>query len=163
MERLWAPWRMQYVAGAAKSEGCIFCEKWKAGEDAENLLLCRGETCFTILNLFPYNNGHLMVVPVRHVADIVDLAPAEHAEMFRQMQRAVTALRETMRPHGFNVGFNLGQAAGAGIADHLHLHVVPRWTGDTNFMPVLGDTRVISEALEETYRKLKKELSCHPT
>lgn len=163
MERLWAPWRMQYVTGAAKTEGCIFCEKWKADADADNLLLCRGETCFTILNLFPYNNGHLMVVPVRHVADIVDLTPAEHAELFRQMQRSVSALRETMRPHGFNVGFNLGQAAGAGIADHLHLHVVPRWTGDTNFMPVLGDTRVISEALEETYQKLKKEISCHPT
>ncbi len=155
MERLWAPWRMRYVAGAAKSEGCIFCEKWRGDADAENLVLLRGEECFAILNLFPYNNGHLMVVPVRHVADIVDLTASEQAEMFRLMQRMVCVLRETMSPHGFNIGFNLGRAAGAGIADHLHLHVVPRWSGDTNFMPVLDATRVISEALEETYRKLK--------
>lgn len=159
MERLWAPWRMQYVASAAKSDGCIFCEKWKVEEDAENLILFRGEACFAILNLFPYNNGHLMIVPIRHVADIVDLNTSEQAEMFRLMQRMVSALRETMSPHGFNIGFNLGRAAGAGIADHLHLHVVPRWSGDTNFMPVLGATRVISEALEETYCKLKAALN----
>ncbi|OGG45982.1 MAG: HIT family hydrolase [Candidatus Handelsmanbacteria bacterium RIFCSPLOWO2_12_FULL_64_10] len=159
MERLWAPWRMRYVAGAEKSEGCIFCEKWRGDADAENLVLFRGEECFAILNLFPYNNGHLMVVPVRHVADIVDLTASEQAEMFRLMQRMVCVLRETMSPHGFNIGFNLGRAAGAGIADHLHLHVVPRWSGDTNFMPVLDATRVISEALEETYRKLKAVIS----
>jgi ATP adenylyltransferase len=146
---------MRYIAGAEKSEGCIFCEKWQGDADAENLVLFRGEECFAILNLFPYNNGHLMVVPVRHVADIVDLTASEQAEMFRLTQRMVRVLRETMSPHGFNIGFNLGRAAGAGIADHLHLHVVPRWSGDTNFMPVLGATRVISEALEETYQKLK--------
>ena len=159
MERLWAPWRMRYIAGAEKSEGCIFCEKWRADADAENLVLFRGEECFAILNLFPYNNGHLMVVPVRHVADIVDLTASEQIEMFRLTQRMVCVLRETMSPHGFNIGFNLGRAAGAGIADHLHLHVVPRWSGDTNFMPVLDATRVISEALEETYKKLKAVLS----
>jgi len=150
---------MRYIAGAEKSEGCIFCEKWRADADAENLVLFRGEECFAILNLFPYNNGHLMVVPVRHVADIVDLTASEQIEMFRLTQRMVCVLRETMSPHGFNIGFNLGRAAGAGIADHLHLHVVPRWSGDTNFMPVLDATRVISEALEETYKKLKAVLS----
>ena len=159
MERLWAPWRMEYIAGATKSEGCIFCEKWNGTADPENLVLFRGEACFVILNLFPYNNGHLMVVPIRHVADVVDLTEDEQSEMFRLMQRMVGVLREVMSPQGFNIGFNLGRAAGAGIADHLHLHVVPRWNGDTNFMPVLGATRVISEALEETYKKLKAVLS----
>ncbi|MSS73526.1 MAG: HIT domain-containing protein [Candidatus Latescibacteria bacterium] len=159
MERLWAPWRMRYVTGAAKSDGCIFCEKWKSDADDENLILFRGEECFAILNLFPYNNGHLMIVPIRHVADVTDLTASEQAEMFRLMGRMVGVLRATMSPQGFNIGINLGRAAGAGIADHLHLHVVPRWNGDTNFMPVLGDTRVISEALEETYQKLKAVLS----
>jgi ATP adenylyltransferase len=150
---------MRYIAGAAKRSGCIFCEKWKEQTDLENLILLRGETCFVLMNLFPYNNGHLMVVPVRHTGDILDLAPEEHAEMFRLTQRSVAALRSSMNPQGFNIGYNLGQSAGAGITDHLHLHVVPRWNGDTNFMPVLGSTRVISEALEATYRKLKAAMS----
>ncbi len=158
MEQLWAPWRMQYIAREEKNGDCIFCEKWKSDSDGENLILFRGEFCFVIMNLFPYNNGHLMVLPIRHFADIADLSESEQAEMFCLMQRNVASIRKVMKPHGFNIGFNLGQAAGAGIADHLHLHIVPRWTGDTNFMPVLGNTRVVSEAIEETYRKLKVEI-----
>ena len=159
MERLWAPWRMKYILEAPKGDGCIFCEKWKSHSDAEDLILCRGERTFAMMNLFPYNNGHLLILPVRHVGDLLDLWPDEQTEIFSLLQRTVAALRKAMDPHGFNIGFNLGVAAGAGIADHLHLHVVPRWKGDTNFMPVVAATRVISEAIEETYRKLKTVLS----
>lgn len=157
MERLWTPWRSAYVGGAAKS-GCPFCERPAAGDDAATLILLRGERCFVIMNLYPYNTGHLMIVPYRHLADPGALAPEEWHELVTLLPRLTAALTETMRPDGFNVGMNIGSAAGAGIADHLHLHVVPRWAGDTNFMPVLGATKVLPELLPETYARLRRAL-----
>lgn len=156
MDRLWAPWRMQYILNVDKTEGCIFCEKWEEERDEENLLIHRGRHCFVILNLFPYNNGHLMIVPIRHAAELSDLSDEETLEIVHLMERAMAALRRVMGAEGFNVGMNVGRVAGAGIEDHLHVHIVPRWGGDTNFMPVLGDTKVISESLRESCRKLKE-------
>ena len=155
MERLWAPWRMRYVAGAEKSEGCIFCEKWRGDADAENLVLFRGEECFAILNLFPYNNGHLMVVPKRHVASLASCTPEELSDLMRVTRHAEIALAEAYAPQGINVGINLGRAAGAGIVDHLHVHLVPRWTGDTSFISVVGNTRVLPEELTQTAARLR--------
>ena len=154
MERLWAPWRMQYIATSdLKTDGCVFCEAVKA-DDRERLILHRAEHTFTIMNLFPYTNGHLMVVPYRHVGDITLLTPEERLEMMDGAATAVEIMRKALRCDGNNLGCNLGRPAGAGIADHVHLHVVPRWSGDTNFMPVLDDTRVISEGMEQTYDRL---------
>ena len=162
MERIWAPWRMKYVSGAAAKEVpegmCVLCLKWQEREDTENLILHRGETCYIIMNLFPYSNGHLMVLPFRHTADVSGLSEAERLELFALTQKGIEALTRALRPDGFNVGMNLGRVAGAGIADHLHIHIVPRWNGDTNFMSVLGEARVISEGLLDSYRKLKQAL-----
>jgi ATP adenylyltransferase len=133
---------------------CIFCHALK-GEDADSLMLFRGPTCFVILNLYPYNNGHLMVVPNRHVATLADASPAELSELMALTRRAEIVLNEVYKPQGLNVGINLGRPAGAGIVDHLHVHIVPRWTGDTNFMTVVGDVRVLPEALEDTARRLR--------
>lgn len=144
---LWAPWRIEYITGP-KSEQCIFCEP-----DPVHLVE-RGERCVALLNAFPYAPGHVMVAPHRHVGDLGDLDDGELLELMTLSQRILAAQRTAMNPDGFNVGLNLGKVAGAGIADHLHVHVVPRWQGDNNFMPVLGDTRVISQALEETRRTL---------
>lgn len=162
-DRLWAPWRMAYVAGASqqKAEGCIFCEKHRQQKDAENLILARGEYTFTILNAFPYNTGHIMVVPYRHVPDLEGLNASEMLEIMQTARRVLAVLKEVYHPDGFNLGMNLGRAAGAGIADHLHLHIVPRWNGDTNFMPVLSDVKVVPESLEETYRRLKPVMDQH--
>jgi len=150
---LWAPWRMEYIL-SEKTRGCIFCEKPKSNDDRRNLILHRGKKGFVILNLFPYNNGHLMVVPFRHVATLEDLDEAERCELMHLMAKSLRVLKRAMSPHGFNVGANLGAVAGAGVADHVHFHVVPRWEGDTNFMPVVGHTKVIHEALERTWEKL---------
>jgi len=157
MERLWAPWRFQYVKEAVKrtEEGCIFCEKPSESNDQENLILHRGKTGFIILNKYPYNNGHLMVVPYRHVAELHLLTPEEKLELMELIAMAISALKKAMSPHGFNIGMNLGRVAGAGIDEHLHFHVVPRWRGDTNFMTVTGDTKVISAGLKETWEGLK--------
>jgi ATP adenylyltransferase len=133
---------------------CIFCHALK-GEDADSLMLFRGPTCFVILNLYPYNNGHLMVVPNRHVATLADASPAELSELMALTRRSEIVLNEVYKPQGLNVGINLGRPAGAGIVDHLHVHIVPRWTGDTNFMTVVGDVRVLPEALEDTARRLR--------
>ncbi len=154
MERLWAPWRLAYIAGE-KTEGCIFCTFPKENDDENRLILYRGKTCFVIMNAFPYSNGHLMVVPYRHLNDITALTDEENLEMMQLAVRCCDALKKMCRPDGFNVGMNLGRSAGAGIDDHIHMHIVPRWNGDTNFMPVLADTKVIPEALETTYAKLK--------
>jgi ATP adenylyltransferase len=154
MEKLWAPWRMSYV-GVPQPEGCVFCAKPAAGDDRETLILYRGETCFIIMNLFPYNNGHVMVVPYRHTSDMLSLTAAEQAEMMRLTQFSVRVLKEAIQPEAFNVGMNLGRIAGAGIAEHLHMHVVPRWNGDTNFMPVLAETKVLPDALYGGYDKIK--------
>jgi len=154
MEHLWAPWRMEYIQ-MEKPEGCILCQKPSQDNDAANHILYRGNSNFVIMNAYPYNPGHLLVAPYRHVASLDDLTPDERHEHIDVVSRTVEILREVFSPGGFNLGTNLGRLAGAGIADHVHAHVVPRWQGDTNFMPVIGDTRVIPEALAETYQKLK--------
>jgi ATP adenylyltransferase len=152
---LWAPWRIEYITGP-KSDQCIFCEPDPAH------LVERGERCFTILNAYPYAPGHVMVAPARHVADLDGLDESELLELMQRAQRVIAAQRRTLNPDGFNVGLNLGRVAGAGIADHLHLHVVPRWEGDNNFMPVLGDTPVIPQALEQTRKLLVEALAQAP-
>jgi ATP adenylyltransferase len=153
-ERLWSPWRLAYVSGSGEPKGCVFCDA-QAEEQAAPLMLYRGATCFVILNLYPYNNGHLMVVPNRHVAALALATPEELTEMMRLTQAAEMALTEAYRPQGINVGMNLGRPAGAGIADHMHIHAVPRWTGDTNFMSVVGNVRVLPEDLEATAQRLR--------
>ncbi|HIE03138.1 MAG TPA: HIT domain-containing protein [Candidatus Latescibacteria bacterium] len=155
MRQLWAPWRIRYILEADKVGGCIFCDKPKENEDKRNLILYRGRKCFVMMNKFPYNNGHLMVAPYRHTADLAGLSPEEREELMALAGMSVEILERVLSAQGFNIGMNLGRVAGAGIDQHLHLHVVPRWNGDTNFMPILGDVKVISEALEETYRKLR--------
>jgi ATP adenylyltransferase len=158
MQNLWAPWRMDYIL-SAKPKGCIFCVKPAESKDGENYILYRGKYHFIILNAFPYNNGHMMVVPYRHTASLSGWAAEEQEEMMQLADLCVELLKRTMRPDGFNLGINMGLVGGAGVADHIHLHIVPRWNGDTNFMPVLSDTRVISEALGATYWKLKEALA----
>ncbi|TMK30475.1 MAG: HIT domain-containing protein [Actinobacteria bacterium] len=155
MERLWSPWRMEYIEAAkGEPDGCIFCDLPAKGDDAATLILARGERAFVLMNSFPYNPGHLMVAPFRHAGDFEELHDDELADIDALLKRSLRALREEMEPQGFNIGMNLGRVAGAGIPDHVHWHVVPRWNGDTNFMPVVGQTRVLPELLEETYRKL---------
>jgi ATP adenylyltransferase len=154
MERLWSSWRLAYVAGSDEPKGCVFCDA-QSHPDASSLVLLRGRTCYVILNLYPYNNGHLMVVPNRHVATLADATPDELAEMMGLTRLAEMAIREAYTPQGLNVGMNLGRPAGAGIADHMHIHVVPRWTGDTNFMSVVGQVRVLPEELEQTGSRLR--------
>lgn len=158
MEDLWAPWRIDYIL-SKKPEGCIFCNKPAENRDEENLILYRGKQHFIILNAYPYNNGHLMVVPFRHTSNLSGWAETEQQEMMQLASLAVELLKVAMHPDGFNLGINMGIVGGAGIADHIHLHIVPRWNGDTNFMPVLSDTRVISEHLRATYINLKKKLA----
>jgi ATP adenylyltransferase len=157
---LWAPWRIHYIQNAEKPSGCFLCAMLKAprSHDRKNLLLLRGKTCLVCLNLFPYSGGHLMVAPRRHVAELADLRPAEHAELMRLATTMVELLKRVMQPQGFNLGMNLGHAAGAGLRDHLHLHIIPRWHGDTNFMPVFADIKVIPQALEELYDQLAAAL-----
>jgi ATP adenylyltransferase len=152
---LWAPWRMEYIRGE-KEKGCIFCNRIPQDNDRENLIITRGTLCFVIMNRYPYNNGHLMIVPYRHVGELENLTPAEGAEMMLLLQKSVRAMHEAMHPHGFNVGMNVGKAAGAGIDDHLHFHIVPRWPADTNFMPIIAHTKVVSEALQDTWAALRK-------
>ena len=149
-----------YVKDASKAaeEECIFCAKPAEGDDRENLIVHRGERCFVLLNLYPYTNGHLMIAPFEHVGRIQDIAPETTAEMMALSQQAISVLQEKYEPHGFNVGFNQGRVAGAGVEHHIHMHVVPRWGGDTNFMPVLADTRVMPQTLEQTYEALLGEL-----
>jgi len=156
--RLWAPWRMTYIRGQSKEKGCIFCNRLKKSKksDHKNLVLFRGKRAFVILNRFPYTSGHLMVAPIQHVAKIEELDSQTSCEIFELIQRSIVALKKAFSPSGFNVGANLGECAGAGIKDHLHFHIVPRWAGDTNFMPVIGDIRVVSQDLKETYNELIK-------
>ena len=154
-ERLWAPWRMEYIQGGADAPGCIFCDKAAAGDDEANLIVHRGERAYVLMNLYPYSNGHLMVAPYRHVAAPGDLDEGERAEMWALLDRSLDVLTDVMAPHGFNAGINIGRVAGAGVEDHIHLHVVPRWNGDTNFMPVLADVKVMPEHLTRTAAKLR--------
>ena len=161
MDRLWTPWRMAYIKGDERHAECIFCAfpNMEAANDESNLILARGDRSFVILNKFPYNSGHLMVAPFRHTAEWETLSPEELADITSWSQRCIDALKKTHAPQGFNVGVNQGIPAGAGIADHVHLHVVPRWGGDTNFMTTVGETKVLPESLDETYRRLKEHLA----
>lgn len=156
MELLWAPWRMNYINDLSqKGHDCVFCSKpADGGNDRKSLILYRGARCFVIMNLFPYNNGHLMVIPYSHFPDICLLDKETSGELWDLLCLSRAALTEAFHPEGFNIGINLGRTAGAGIEGHLHAHIVPRWNGDTNFMPVLGETKVISQALEATYDAL---------
>lgn len=159
MENLWSPWRMAYIraepATADDGQDCVFCRISGDDDDAANYVLYRGTHSYIVLNAFPYNPGHLMVTPYRHTGDLEALAPAEAAELMSLATDAMRALRQTAAPHGFNLGMNLGNVAGAGIAAHVHLHVVPRWGGDTNFLPIIGQTKVLPELLAETYERLR--------
>jgi len=154
VRQLWAPWRLEYVQHADEGDECVFCRAARLPEDEPELVVHRGELAFVLLNKFPYASGHLMVAPYRHGSAFDDLEDAEALETHRLAVEAIEALRAVFTPGGFNVGWNLGRVAGAGIVDHGHVHVVPRWSGDTNFMPVLGDIKVIPEHLLETRRKL---------
>ena len=154
MEHIWAPWRIQYIQGE-KPEGCILCEKPGQDNDAQNYILYRGSKNFIIMNTYPYNPGHLMVAPYRHIASLEELTEEERHEHFEVVSRVIRVLREAFNPGGFNIGINIGKVAGTGVDDHVHTHIVPRWQGDTNFITVMTDTRVIPEALTETYQKLK--------
>ena len=154
-ERLFAPWRLEYILGE-KENGCIFCKKpAEKREERKNLILDGSTRSFVIMNRYPYNPGHLMVVPRRHVSDLELLEAEEMADVSRLLQRTVRVLKETFRPEGLNLGLNLGEAAGAGIRDHLHWHIVPRWVGDTNFLPVFSNTRSIPQALDSTWEALR--------
>src|ERR1051326_1907556 len=145
MERLWAPWRMKYLVAEKTSNGCIFCTKSQEANDATNYIVLRDRTCFALLNLYPYSNGHMMVAPYKHCPDLDDLTDAELGDLMVLVRHCKQALQASMNPDGFNIGVNLGQFAGAGIPDHLHIHIVPRWGGDNNFMTVVNDTRVIPD------------------
>lgn len=159
MDRLWTPWRLGYVTTASKeSPGCVFCDALSRDSDAP-LIVFRGASCYVILNLYPYNNGHLMVVPRRHVGRLAGLSSEELMEMMGLTRAVEMALQELYQPHGFNMGLNLGKPAGAGVLDHLHMHVVPRWNGDTNFMTVVGETRVLPEELAQTADRLRPILA----
>ncbi|MFH1063225.1 MAG: HIT domain-containing protein [Candidatus Omnitrophota bacterium] len=153
MDKLWAPWRIKYIQ-AKKTKGCIFCLKPKQKKDKINYIVARGKYVYSILNIFPYNNGHIMITPYRHIADIDKLNVQEWAEMFEFIKNTTQLLKIKLQAQGFNIGFNIGKVAGAGIDQHLHMHIVPRWDADTNFMPVLTDSKVISQSLDELYRIL---------
>ncbi len=154
MDRLWAPWRKAYVSGEAAGEGCLFCRLLSESDDRGNLVLARGEHFFAVLNRYPYTNGHLMIVPNRHVPLFSDLGPSEGAALLAGVSAAERAFSEVMRCGGINGGWNVGRCAGAGVEGHLHLHVLPRWPGDVNFLPATADTRVLSESLESSYERL---------
>ncbi len=154
MDHLWSPWRYRYVSKASPSEACIFCAKHAADQDQDNLIVYRGAHHFGLLNLYPYTTGHLMVAPYSHTANLDDLSPDAAAELMHLTQASVRLLRNVYKPHGLNLGMNLGECAGAGIAGHLHMHVLPRWLGDANFMTTVGETRVMPEDLSETWLKL---------
>lgn len=157
MEVKFTPWRMAYIKGSddAGDTGCVLCTNGQAQPSAANLVLYRGNSCYILMNLYPYNPGHLMVVPFQHTADLPNLAAPAANELFDLARRSVAILGEALAPHGFNLGMNLGRTAGAGIDEHLHMHIVPRWNGDSNFMPIVGGTKLIPEALDQTYAKLR--------
>jgi ATP adenylyltransferase len=156
MERLWSPWRLAYVTGIDKSSGCVFCDS--QSNERDPLVLVRGRASYVILNLYPYNSGHVMVVPARHIPSLAAATPAELDELMLFTRDAEVALTAVYRPQGINVGINLGQPAGAGVLEHVHIHLVPRWTGDTNFMSVFGNVRVLPEELSESARRLRPVL-----
>ncbi|GMR04392.1 MAG: HIT domain-containing protein [Thermodesulfobacteriota bacterium] len=154
MNRIWSPWRSEYI-GADKPQTCILCDAPSKGPGSGFHVLFDGSVSLVMLNKYPYTGGHLMIAPLRHVANLEELSPEESIDLFRLMRVSTAALTSAFKPDGFNVGMNIGTAAGAGIDDHIHMHVVPRWEGDTNFMPVLSDTKVLSQHLDETFKRLK--------
>ena len=154
MEQIWAPWRIEYIE-MEKPKGCILCDKPKENNDPLNYILYRGDKNFIIMNSYPYNPGHLMIAPYRHIANLEELSDEELYEHWQIVSRSLKVLRQVFKPGGFNIGINIGRVAGAGIEEHVHTHIVPRWQGDTNFMPVVSDVRVLPQALAETYQKLK--------
>ena len=158
MDNLWRPWRIKYIL-SDKEQGCIFCNKPKEQKDQKNYILHRAKTSFIILNIYPYNNGHLMIAPYKHVASFENLEDAELTELFQMVNKCTKLLKVTMQPQGFNIGVNLGKVAGAGVKDHVHIHVVPRWEGDTNFMPILAEASVIPESLDAVFGKLSEALN----
>ena len=155
-EKLWAPWRAGFIL-SKKEKGCIFCKRLKEKDSVKNLIVYRGQKALVILNKFPYNAGHTMIVPTRHVGQIEKLKADEAAEFFELLQKTVTIIKKILKPTSMNLGMNLGKASGAGVPGHLHMHIVPRWTGDTNFMPIIGKTKVVSLPLDPIYKKLRKE------
>jgi ATP adenylyltransferase len=160
MDQLWAPWRMEYILESQEpSSVCIFCTKPADHDDEKNLIAYRSHHCFVMLNKFPYNNGHLMIIPFQHESDLTRLNDEIVLDLHHTLSKSIQVLHETMNPHGMNIGVNVGRTAGAGIVDHLHYHLVPRWNGDTNFMPVISGTKVLSEALNKTWEKLSKAFS----
>lgn len=160
MERLWRPWRIDYVRDieSIREEGCIFCTRPQAGDDRGSLILYRGQSAFVIMNLYPYNTGHVMVTPYRHIGDLEKMDPDEMRELMELTTLMIRVIKTEMQPQGFNLGVNLGKAAGAGYDEHIHMHIVPRWQGDTNFMPVVGESKVMPETVEGTYERLLKSL-----
>jgi len=158
MKKIWAPWRIQYIQIAGKMEGCILCDKPAEKNDEPNLILYRGRNNFVILNAYPYTPGHLMVAPYRHIGDLNDISEEESREHNEVIKLCLNLLNAVVKPDGFNIGMNLGRVAGAGIPGHVHTHIVPRWQGDNNFMPVVADVKVLSESLSATYKKLKDGL-----
>ena len=159
MKQLWSPWRMQYIENHIKEDGCVFCNAQAKTDGVENLIAFRGERAYVILNRYPYTGGHLMVIPFEHKPNLEELDPATRAEMMELTSHCTTVLKNIYKPQGFNVGVNIGEAAGAGVAGHVHIHIVPRWKGDTNFMSSVGGTRVLPEALEDTYKRVKEEFN----
>ncbi len=157
MKHIWAPWRIEYIR-SNKDEGCIFCDKAAESDDPKNYILYRGSLCFVMLNAYPYNPGHLMVAPYRHVDNVEGLSDDELLQLFDLVRKSTRALTEAYNPQGFNIGINQGRVAGAGIEDHIHAHVVPRWNGDTNFVTTVADLRVLPDALSSTYEDLKGKI-----
>ena len=160
-KKLWAPWRMKYIEGMnpSQSGGCLFCEMPGKQDDENTYIVMRAKTCYVIMNIYPYNNGHVMVVPYRHTPNLGYLSAEERLELMDVINLIIETIKSIMRPDGFNIGMNLGRVAGAGVEDHIHMHIVPRWNGDTNFMPIIGNAKVICESLEDTYARLKKALA----
>lgn len=156
MNKLWAPWRIKYVS-KGKTKGCVFCKAFKEKNDKKNFVVFRSKYSFAILNTFPYNNGHVMVVSNKHVASLEKLTEKEILDMNKVLKIMISRLKKAIKPAGFNVGINLGKVSGAGIDKHLHIHLVPRWFGDTNFMPVISDTKIISQSLAELYKKIASD------
>lgn len=156
MKKLWAPWRTKYVTKIiGKQKGCIFCRMLRENKDKTNFIVARTKLSFAVLNIYPYNNGHVLVVPNRHVSDFLKLTMEEKKDLFGLLEAVKIKIDKTLEPGGYNIGVNLGRVAGAGFPGHLHIHIVPRWKGDSNFMPVVGNTKVISQSLNELYRRLK--------
>ncbi len=157
MKQLWSPWRMTYIENHEKEDGCVFCNAQAKADSAENLIAFRGNNAYVILNRYPYTSGHLMAIPFEHVSNLEELNAETRAEMMELTSRCTTILQKIYKTKSFNVGINIGEAAGAGVLGHVHIHIVPRWAGDTNFMTSIGETRVLPEALEDTYKRVREE------